>query len=131
MTTPTHTTPANRPLRARVSAAWASSKEPGTQWISTASPVTAWSASVPRAPSSSFLEIGSLKRAATTAKRCPCAAAATRRLGATPAIGLVRERREEVAELLALGAEVAAVGLGGRDLERQPLHHPEPVALDA
>src|SRR5690242_19423784 len=83
--------------------------------------------------------MGSLKRAATTAKRCPRAAAAMECFGAMPAMDplsgagarLVREGREEVTELLALGAQIAAVGLGGRHLERQALDHLEPVALDA
>src|SRR6266849_55216 len=112
-------------------AACGSSKEPGTQWTSTRSPATppAWSAEA--APSASFFEIGSLNRAATTAKR-PAGARRTPCLdcGAGPAIS-IRQRREEVAHLLALGHQVALVALGGRNLDRHALDHLEPIPLDA
>src|SRR5688572_28253092 len=46
-----------------------SSKEPGTQWTSTNEVATPRSANAPTAPSTSFFEMASLKRAAITAKR--------------------------------------------------------------
>ena len=73
-----------------------------------ASPVTPWAASAATAPSTSFLETASLKRPATTAKRPARTAAARRReasdRGERGRPSSVRERGEEVAELVALGA---------------------------
>src|SRR4030095_10286836 len=86
------------------------------------------------APSASFLEMGSVTRAASPGKRevdePPGTPVRGRGVGARPAIS-VGERREEMTHLLALGGEVAAIGLRGRDLERHPLDHPQAVALDA
>src|SRR5688500_16858216 len=84
------------------------------------------------APSTSRLEISSLKRAATIAKRCPRAKGARPpTFGARPAIrtlpsrvahrgtvepparSIRRERREQVAQLHALGVEIAAVHVVG------------------
>src|SRR5215470_784008 len=134
MTTPTHAMPASRPDLARVRAARGSSKEPGTQCTSMRSPPMPAAVKAATAPSASFFEIASLKRAATTAKRAVAEPPATPRrgrgVGARPAIS-VRERREEMAHLLALGSEVASVGVGGRDLERHPLDDTQAVAFDA
>src|SRR5262249_16717463 len=92
-------------------------------------PPPAWRAAT--APSASFLEMGSLKRAATTAKRprarSPLILTPT---GARPAMS-VGQRGEEVAHLLPLRHEVATIGLRGRHLDGHPLDHLEPVALDA
>src|SRR5574342_350326 len=131
MTTPTHTMPAKRPVRASAIAACGSSNEPGTQWTSMRSRATPPDSSAEAAPSASFFEIDSLNRAATTAKR-PTGARRTRRLGfgADPAIS-IRQRGEEVAHLLALGHQVALVALGGRNLDRHALAHLQPVPLDA
>src|SRR6266508_3397685 len=112
-------------------AAWGSSKEPGTQCSSTRSGPTPPAPSAATAPSASFFEIASLKRAAMTAKRpAACRLARSDGLGARPAT-LVREGGEEMAHLLALGQEVSPVALGGRDLDGHALDHLEPIALDA
>src|SRR5437667_9088569 len=135
ITTPTETMPAYRPARASAMAACGSSNEPGTQWISTRSPGTPPASSAEAAPSASFFEMASLKRAATTAKRpwgdwwtvrsTPCADFSCSLLrGAAPAIS-IRQGREEVAHLLALGHEVALVALGGRHVDGHDAHHVE------
>src|SRR5215470_2441482 len=131
MTTPTQTMPAYRRVRARVMAARGSSNDPGTQWTSIRSGRTPPSERAATAPSASFLEIASLKRAATTAKRPAGAAFGFEGVrGAWPAIS-VRERGEEVPHLVALGQQVAPIVVRGRDLDGHPLDHLEPVALDA
>src|SRR5262245_65404696 len=77
----------------------------------------------------------SLKRAATIANRNgPVLPADRRYFGARPAIsvgGSVRQRREEVPELVALGAEVLPVRLGRRDLDRDGLGDVQSVPLEA
>src|SRR5205823_1973153 len=127
ITQPTHTMAAKRPVRARCNAACGSSNAPGTQCNSTSRAATPAPSSACSAPSSSRLVIGSMKRAATMAKRAPGRDRAGRRGdGARPAMS-VRQRREEVAELVALGAEVLAV-LGVRgNLDRYALDDGEAV----
>src|SRR5262245_10933397 len=77
--------------------------------------------------------MGSLKRAATIAKRHAASggAGSPRGPGAHPAmiVASVGERREQVPELVALGAQVLPVGLVGGDLDGYPLHEVKPVAL--
>src|SRR5438034_673426 len=87
--------------------------------------------STPTAPSASFLEIGSLNRAATTAKQSARAALALAlRSGARPAMS-VGQRGEEMAHLLPLGQEVAPIALRGRDLDGHALHDLQSVSFDA
>src|SRR5438128_1406470 len=112
-------------------AARGSSNEPGTQWTSTRSGRPPPWLRAATAPSASFFEMASLKRAATTAKR-PAGTARGREgvRGARPAMS-VRERREEVAHLVALGQEVSPVVLRGRDLDGHALDDLETIAFDA
>src|SRR5215470_11999621 len=76
----------------------------------------------------------SLKRAATIANRNEPALPADRRyFGARPAMsvgGSVRQGREEVPELVALGAEVLPVRLGRGDLDRDALGDVQAVPLE-
>src|SRR5688572_10066943 len=78
--------------------------------------------------------MGSLKRAASTAKRArddrSVPEVPSVRRGARPAIGLVREDGEEEAELLALGHEVLAILLRRGHLQGHALHDAQSVALD-
>src|SRR5438876_8530500 len=112
-------------------AARGSENEPGTQWTSPRPGRTPRGLSAPKAPSPTFSEMASLKRAATTAKR-PAGTARGREgvRGARPAMS-VRERREEVAHLVALGQEVSPVVLSGRDLDGHALDDLETIAFDA
>src|SRR5215470_490043 len=132
ITQPMQTMAAKRRVRARFSAASGSSKAPGTQCTSMSRAATPEASSDCSAPSSRRLVIGSLKRAATTANFAPGrrGRARTRGDGARPAIS-VGKRGEEVAELVALGAEILPVlGIRG-DLDGQPLHDGQAVALEA
>src|SRR5262249_2296819 len=63
------------------------------------------------------------------AYRAEVSARFNRDAGARPAM-LVRERREEVAELVALGAEVLPVLFVGRDLDGHALDEVQPVPLE-
>src|SRR2546428_780165 len=73
----------------------------------------------------------SLKRAATIANRSgPTLRAARRIFGARPAIS-VGKRRQQVPELVALGAEVLPVGLRRRNLDRDALGDVETIPLEA
>src|SRR5947209_10032274 len=73
----------------------------------------------------------SLKRAATSANlNDPVLPAARRNFGARPAIS-VWQRRQEVPELVALGAEVLPVRLGRGNLDRDTLGDVQPVAFQA
>src|SRR5712691_2505973 len=112
-------------------AARGSSNEPGTQWTSTRSGLTPPSPRAATAPSASFFERASLKRAATTAKR-PAGVERGRDavLGARPAMS-VRERGEEMAHLVALGQQISSVVLRGRNLDGHALDDLEAVAFDA
>src|SRR5262249_48958894 len=85
------------------------------------------------APSRSFSEMASLRRAASTAKRCRATtgsmtASDARPLNASP---VTVGKRENVTELVSLGRQVPSIGVGGRDLERHTLDHAQSVALDA
>src|SRR5438105_15820248 len=112
-------------------AARGSSNEPGTQWTSTRSGLTPPSLRAATAPSASFFEMASLKRAATTAKR-PAGTARGREgvRGARPAKS-VRERREEVAHLVEVGQEESPVVSCGRDFDTHALDDLETIAIDA
>src|SRR4029450_9708402 len=96
-------------------------------------PETPWAARASTAPSSSFLLTASLKRPATTANRPreppPRGAGMGPMRGARPATS-VRERGEEVAELVPLGREIAPVRLGGGHLEGHALDHVGAVHLE-
>src|SRR5437016_4393102 len=73
----------------------------------------------------------SLKRAATIANlNDPVLPAARRNCGARPAIS-VWQRRQEVPELVALGAEVLPVRLGRGNFDRDTLGDVQPVAFEA
>src|SRR5882672_195270 len=131
MTTPTQTIPANRPVAARWPAACGSSKDPGTQWTSIASGPSRAARSAPRAPATSRCVMRSLKRAAMIANlRGPALRAVRRNFGARSAIS-VWQRRQQVPELVALGAEVFPVGLGRRNLDWHALGDVQTVALEA
>src|SRR6267142_1478344 len=131
MTTPTQTIPANRPVAARWPAACGSSKDPGTQCTSIASGPSRAARSAPRAPATSRCVMRSLKRAAMIANlRGPARRAVRRNFGARPAIS-VWQRRQQVPELVALGAEVFPVGLGRRNLDRHALGDVQTVTLEA
>src|SRR5215813_12694196 len=124
------TTAANRRVLARWSAACGSSNAPGTQCTSTSRVPTPAASSDCSAPSSRRFVIGSLKRAATTANFAPGRGRARRRDdGARPAIS-VGQRRQKVAELVALGAEILPVLRIRGDLDGQPLYDREAIALE-
>src|SRR5262245_63517146 len=82
-------------------AASGSSNEPGTQCVSMRSGATPPDSSAATAPWASVFEIGSLKRAATTAKRPADLPPEVVPAGARPAMS-VGQRGEQVAQLLSL-----------------------------
>src|SRR5215813_14770506 len=131
ITQPMQTIAAKRRVRARCNAACGSSKAPGTQCTSTSTAAAPAACSDWSAPSSRRLVIGSLKRAATTANFAPERDRARERDdGARPAIS-VGQRGQEVAELVALGAQILPIlGIRG-NLDGQALDDGEAIALDA
>src|SRR5438093_1425943 len=89
-------------------------------------------ASSPRLPTSppARAHACSSLRAVLTPNRAQLARPAARRsFGARPAIS-VGQRRQEVPELVALGAEVLPIRLGGRNLDRDALGDVESVTLE-
>src|SRR4029450_2131316 len=130
MTTPTHTMPATRPVAARWPAACGSSKDPGTQCTSIASGPSRAARRAPSAPATSRCVMRSLKRAAMIANLMgPALRAARRSFGSRGAIS-VRQGRQQVPGLVALGAGVLPVGLGRRNLDRYALRDVQTVALE-